>query len=701
VRATKSDASISPDASIGPNTSYRPDIDGLRAVAILSVVLYHSGLPWVTGGFTGVDIFFVISGYLIGGHIYAELRGGQFSYARFYQRRAKRILPAFYAVLIFILGSAVVFLSPSEAARLGRSAFAAMLSGSNIVFWHSANYFDTRSELNPLLMTWSLGVEEQFYAIVPLLMVLIARVRRTATLPAILAVSALSFLFSWIALGSFPALVFYMLPARAWELGVGMALAVTGLNRSRESLPGAVREGCGFAGLALMVAPFFLLNSTIAFPGPAAVPSVLGAALSIAAPTSWINRRALSLAPLVFVGKISYSWYLWHWPLLAFLHIVYGGALPAAIAILAIAASLAAAVLSYYLVEQPFRRSRLGPARLLTRYAIASACLLAACSAIWLSRGFPQRFPSLAGMESAGSQLSSDSCLADDGGDRPILSELCFESSAARPEMALWGDSHAAALAPGMRSLAHAQGYGFAELAKASCPPTLGATHYVPRHPHLAAECQRYNSSVADLLRNDPRIRIVVLNGAWAGYLHHGWQDGWLISDLAPQNQIPPPETARALLAQSLAARIQSLQSAGKQVIVLDDIPTFDFEPSWRIDTAAIPARHALVTWLRVKDASDPGYDTSGYGAPGDGAVAAEATLVLQQTIAGLPGAALVHLRPSLCNPATQCVYRDGSRLLYVDNNHLSHDGASYALRNFHLPLVAGTPETAGPESRQ
>jgi peptidoglycan/LPS O-acetylase OafA/YrhL len=302
--------------------SYRPDIDGLRAIAILSVVLNHAGIPLVTGGFTGVDIFFVISGYLIGGHIYAELRAGEFGFLRFYQRRAKRILPVFFAVLIFVLAAAVALLSPADLAKLARSAFAAALSGSNIVFWHGANYFDTRSELNPLLMTWSLGVEEQFYAVIPLLMVLLGRIRRASTLPAILALSALSFLLSWSVLGSYPALVFYMLPARAWELGIGVALAIAELDPKRGLVPAAARQVLSFAGLALMGFPLFLLNSTSAFPGPAAVPSVLGAALAIAAPESWINRRMLSLAPLVFIGKVSYSWYLWHWPLLAFLHIL-------------------------------------------------------------------------------------------------------------------------------------------------------------------------------------------------------------------------------------------------------------------------------------------------------------------------------------------------------------------------------------------
>ena len=175
---------------------YRPDIDGLRAIAILSVVLFHSGLIRLSGGFTGVDIFFVISGYLIGGHIRLELRTGTFSYRRFYQRRAKRILPVLYAVIVFTLGAGLLLLSPRDLEPLGRSAVAATLSVSNILFWRTANYFAGSSDRNPLLMTWSLGVEEQFYLAVPLLMAAIARWRSRWLLPAIAAVSLGSIAFA-------------------------------------------------------------------------------------------------------------------------------------------------------------------------------------------------------------------------------------------------------------------------------------------------------------------------------------------------------------------------------------------------------------------------------------------------------------------------------------------------------------------------
>ena len=384
---------MSTSKSVLPDQSYRPDIDGLRAIAILSVVLYHAGAPLITGGYTGVDIFFVISGYLIGGHIFSELRAGNFSYLRFYQRRVKRILPAFYVVLAFAMLAALLLLTPSETKEFGRSAFAATLSASNILFWRITNYFNPTNELNPLLMTWSLGVEEQFYAVIPLLMVLLARIRRGWLMPAIFAICTVSFLFAWLELPKHSIFVFYMLPSRAWELGVGVALAVIESNRKRAALSGPLAQAASVTGIVLMLAPVFLFTKATPFPGAAALPSVLGAALVVAAPLSWMNRRLLSLRPLTFVGRVSYSWYLWHWPLLAFAHILYGDNLPAVASVLAVAAAFAAAVLSYYLVEQPLRKSRRAPAPLLLRYAAVSLAILAACAFVWRSQGVPQRFP--------------------------------------------------------------------------------------------------------------------------------------------------------------------------------------------------------------------------------------------------------------------------------------------------------------------
>lgn len=712
MRAVNSNPSGGLDRPGSSERAYRPDIDGLRALAILGVVLYHAGVRGVSGGFTGVDIFFVISGYLIGGHIYAELCAGCFSYLNFYRRRAKRILPAYFAVLAFILLAALVLLSPLEAAQTARSAFAATLSASNVLFWATANYFAAKTELNPVLMTWSLGVEEQFYAVIPLLMVLLARIRRNWLLPAVLATCALSFVFAWSLLGRYPMMVFYTLPARAWELGAGVALAAAELNRKSRLLScsgaptqapshpsgknrdaarvehpshsthreKALVELVSLAGLAMMLAPVFLLTPATPFPGPAALPSVLGTAMLIAAPASWINRRLLSLRSLVFIGKVSYSWYLWHWPLLALVRILYDGTPPQVASLLTIAAALAVAAFSYYLIEQPFRRSTRPPIPLLLRYAAVSLVLLAACAIIWLSHGLPRRFPALAKMESTGEALKADPCLAGET-DRPNLTPACYDVSAARPSVALWGDSHAAALAPALRTAANAQGYGFVELGKNSCTPLTGATHYIPRLPRLAEECLRFNRTALGLLQGDRRIQVVILAAAWAAPLYRTWMDGWLSADLAREPQVPSPEATRRLYLESLSASIRALEDAGKQVIVLEDTPNFDFDPMLKVRTARIPARRALTRWLGIQGDPDPGIALPA----GDASIAASVS-VLEESAAHLPGVALLDPKPTLCQSSAQCAYRDAESLLFIDSSHLSPDGARRALRNLQLP---------------
>ena len=388
----------------GPtDRSYRPDIDGLRAIAILSVVLYHAGVPSVSGGFTGVDIFFVISGYLIGGHIFSEIRSGTFSFSRFYQRRAKRILPAFYAMLAFTIAASLLLLSPAENHFFALSAFSATLSVSNIFFLrYLEDYFRAATNFHPLLMTWSLGVEEQFYAIIPLLMVLLTRIRRGLLTPSILVVCILSFLLAWRQVGMSPSNAFYLLPGRAWELGIGVLLAVMQQRRKLQSFSAPLTHLLSLAGIVLMLAPIILLNTKMPFPGPAALPSVLGAAMVIAVPASWVNRGLLSLPPLVFIGRVSYSWYLWHWPILAYLRIATDDKLTPAAAAIAVIASLAIAILSYYFIEQPFRRLTRAPGPLLIRYAFASTLLLTICGSIWLTYNIPhflQRFSGLAEIE--------------------------------------------------------------------------------------------------------------------------------------------------------------------------------------------------------------------------------------------------------------------------------------------------------------
>jgi peptidoglycan/LPS O-acetylase OafA/YrhL len=660
-------------------SNYRPDIDGVRAVAILSVVLYHSGLPLISGGFTGVDIFFVISGYLIGGHIFSELCSGTFSFLSFYKRRAKRILPAFYFMMVFAFLSALVLLSPLEAYKFAKWAIASMLSVSNIFFSQGLPYFAASSEFNPLLMTWSLGVEEQFYAVIPLGVILFTRKRRGLLLPAILFISVLSFVFACYELNNNPSRAFFSLLSRAWELGAGVLLATFELSRKRKLIPVRWIQAIGTVGLALMLVPIFLFTAATPFPGFAAVPTVLGTVMVIAASNCWINRWLLSFAPLVFIGRISYSWYLWHWPLLAFLRITAAGKLPHSVIVFSIVASFAAAVFSYYIVEQPFRRSSRASGPLLMRYATVSLAFVGVFSILYISHGFPKRYPVLSQNEAKIITDLQVPCMADYDVGKPDLSSRCYSISDLRPSVVLWGDSHSGVLAEVLRQDANSQGYNFIQMSKSACLPLKDAAIFDRKHPLLASKCIDFNNEVLNLIAADRRIRIVIMAGHWEAPFIVGTENQ-LIPDLAYEQEIPPEESARRTFIGSLSASIQSLQRDGKRVIVFDDVPNFDFDPLSRFRTANIPARHMMAVSFRL-DTGDRGVST-----PGFVSASSISSDLLDQIHKRISGVELINLKSMLCNSQNLCVYMDDNRLLYRDGVHLTATGARYALRNFRFP---------------
>lgn len=653
---------------------YRPDIDGLRAIAILSVLLYHAGVPWLPGGFTGVDIFFVISGYLIGGHIYSEIREGQFSFARFYQRRIKRILPAFYVVLCFTLVTGLFLLSPVELVDCSKSAIAAMLSASNVYFLRYSNYFQQSSELNPLLMTWSLAVEEQFYLVIPLLMLAAAKMRRGALLPTILAACALSFWFSRYQVLAAPDKAFYLLPSRAWELGIGVAWAVGEAMLDRAIVGVRWAQVASLFGMAAMMAPICLLRNTMPFPGPSALASVLGTALVIGCPSSWINRKILSMSGLVFIGRISYSWYLWHWPLMAFLRLASGGPLPPSAAAIAVALSFALAVLSYFLIEQPFRKSRLAPPRLFLRYAGVAAGLLVVLDLVWKTHGLPARFPDLNQEQAA----RNSNCIADYGQSTPDLSAHCYGASDS-PAVALWGDSHSAALAPALRAEVESRGDHFIEFSKSSCLPLLDVAKYVPQHPTVVEECVEFNRIVMRTIVADSKIHMVILAGRWADPFLDGDIEPLLTASHSKENRLPQSDESR-VFTDALTKEIGALQSAGKHVVVVIDVPNFDFDPLVSLRTTHIPARRVISSWM-VQGNDLPGKARASFV---DAVARSDEAL---ETIHGrFQNVELIDLRPMLCDAGGMCAYMHGGRLLYSDGQHLTPDGAFYALRGLSLP---------------
>jgi peptidoglycan/LPS O-acetylase OafA/YrhL len=426
---------------------YRTDIDGLRTIAVGLVLLFHAHLG-VSGGFIGVDVFFVISGFLITRTILDAHEHGRYSILAFYDHRARRILPALVPPLVVTTIAAAFLMLPTDFSAYGQSLAATALFSSNIWFWHSAGYFDTTSATNPLLHTWSLGVEEQFYIFFPLLMTLLFRAAMRWRVAVIGGIAIVSFVLSCAMLERAPEFTFYQLPTRAWELMVGSLISFRGLPQPKP----IVAQLCSLAGLVAIMASALTLTETSPFPGAAALPAVIGAAFIIyaglgGAPTA--VGRLLSTPPFRFIGLISYSLYLWHWPLLVFYSYVTGRSPDGAIAAGILAAAVAIAAVSYKFVEQPWRRR--SPHIAVAVAPIAGlAAMMAVCAiglACYRGHGFPQRLsPEVRRIAAVAESRPSFACQVKGPGDVD-KDRLCrIGDKSVEPHWLLWGDSHGWAL---------------------------------------------------------------------------------------------------------------------------------------------------------------------------------------------------------------------------------------------------------------
>lgn len=357
--------------------NYRAEIDGLRAVAVLSVMLFHAGVPFFQGGFVGVDVFFVISGYLITGIIAGELQRGTFSLAHFYERRVRRIVPALVVVTTVSFLLAFWLLLPSEMAPFARSVFSVFTVSSNILFKKETGYFDSDAELKPLLHTWSLSVEEQYYILYPFLLIVVFRFARGYLLPVLAALLVASFACSQYWVATQPAAAFFLLQSRAWELLVGALLA---LNMPRPAVDAVLSRHApwlSLAGVAALAWAIFAFSEQTPFPGGSALLPTLGAAALIAGARAgtpvW---RCLAWQPLVFVGLLSYSAYLWHQPVLAFARIHFDSELALSLRLGLLGLAFALAYLSWRFVEKPFRKASSISRRTVWWLAAVSAALL-------------------------------------------------------------------------------------------------------------------------------------------------------------------------------------------------------------------------------------------------------------------------------------------------------------------------------------
>lgn len=647
----------------GRAAGYRPEIDGLRAVAILPVVLFHAAVPGFAGGYVGVDVFFVISGYLITSLIQRELDRGEFSFIRFWERRARRILPALTVVVMCSLAAGWFILIPPDLERLGAAALAQALFASNILFWRETGYFNPDAETKPLLHTWSLSVEEQFYLCFPLVLFLLASLGWLTRARIIAAGLLASLLLSIYGAAAHPAATFYLLPTRAWELLLGALLAVSpGLLRLHASaLPRG--EILSWLGLTAIAAAVFSFTAETPFPGLAALLPCLGTAAVIRSNEERLTSlgRLLATAPLVQLGLISYSLYLWHWPLIVFASYASFDALaPLEIGAI-IASSVALAWLSWRFVENPVRRRIVLRTR--PRLAVAAGSGLLLTGAIGLSAaasgGFPSRLPPEALHYAEGADdfaFRADEChmtAAELTG--PV--ELCRLGTAAggeRPALLVWGDSHAAALLPILNQMSADYSVPAVFTSYSGCPPL----QVVFSRGMQNDDCPDFNRTVLDFAI-EHGVRHVLLIGNWTLYTD-GEENGdvkWLI--IGEQLESTPPEDAHAVFKRHFIASIDLLLAHGFTVWIVEQVPLQPFDPPRRLTQAALYG-------------GDPG----ALGRPVSEHAARQAFVnSVFESVAG-PQVRLIDPTPLLCGEDGLCAAARDGRSLYRDEHHLSRFGA-------------------------
>jgi peptidoglycan/LPS O-acetylase OafA/YrhL len=497
--------------SPSPPDRYRPDIDGLRAIAVILVVNFHAFPDAMPGGFIGVDVFFVISGFLITGIIARELNSGRFSLLGFYDRRVRRIFPALIVVLAAALVLGWLWMLPSAYSKLSADVFASAAFAANIALLLQSGYFDVESAKKPLLHLWSLGIEEQFYLVWPLILLLAARLRLNLLWVA-LSLGLSSFVLNVALIGTNPAATFYLPFTRAFELLAGAALACTWGQFSQNGTASNWRAG---AGILLIATAAAVLDVHSAFPGWWALLPVVGAALLLSAPAAWACRHWLASPPMVWIGQISYPLYLWHWPLLVFFAIIKFEPLTLIERELIVLLSALLAWATYRFIERPFRFGRPIPIKAL---GLCAGMVLVGVGGgvVVAGRGFESRLPAeiraMTDVPEQTSQWRVHRCLLDLSHETTFAGD-CVDQNR-KPRLLLWGDSTAAALMPGLRKAQESHDFGIAQFTLTSCIPAINAD--IAGVPN----CRAANDKVLELARQ-LQPDIVLLHGTWEKHLDH------------------------------------------------------------------------------------------------------------------------------------------------------------------------------------
>jgi len=530
---------------------YRPEIDGLRALAVLPVLLFHAGFQFFQGGFVGVDIFFVISGYLIANIIINELSIERFSLLTFYERRARRILPALFCVMFFSIPFAWLWLVPYNLNNFGQSLISVTFFLSNVLFWWEGGYFDTAAELKPLLHTWSLAIEEQFYVLFPIFLIVFWRFGKSKIIITLSFVFLGSLLFAEWGSRNMPSASFYLLPMRGWELLLGVFTAFY-LKYNIVPQQSYINNFLSLFGVAIIFFAILSFNETTPFPSLISLLPTLGVVLIIVFATKdTLTNKFLSSKPLVSIGLISYSLYLWHQPILVFARHQLNDELSILLKIILLISVFPLSFLTWKYIEKPFRDKELISRRKIFVFSLSGLLFFTGMGlmAIKFNEAFtkvnPQILNGNVGQEDFFSAMNQNFLKCE---DKFILAKAeifdsqhrCYQSLAGKPKVALFGDSHAEHLFVGLAN-------------------NLKSNLISPNISGDAFKGEEKFDDYIDYLKNNNDIDTIIYSAFWA----------YRYKDLGPE-----------MLYMKVEETIDEFESSGKKIIIITDIPYYHIDAS-------------------------------------------------------------------------------------------------------------------------
>ncbi|QAU33082.1 acyltransferase family protein [Janthinobacterium sp. 17J80-10] len=676
-------SNINPDSAL-THPAYRPDIDGLRAIAVLSVVGFHAFPKIFTGGFIGVDIFFVISGFLISTIIFGSLNRNSFSFVDFYSRRIKRIFPALLLLLTVSLGVGWFVLLPDEYAQLGKHAAAGSGFVSNFVLLAESGYFDNAAELKPLLHLWSLGIEEQFYIVWPLILWW-AWKKQFNLLKIAVVVALLSFALNIGSISGNAIKAFYSPLTRFWELLAGSVLAYMALvgNSADASIrrkflyflpgylkPDPVVQTCiqkphnvrALLGAGLVLAGFIFINKERAFPGWWALLPVAGSVMLISAgERSWINRVILSRRPLVWVGLISFPLYLWHWPLLSFARIVEGETPSRPIRVAAVVIAIVLGWLTYRFVEKPLRFGKGGQYK---TFALLILMALVGIAGYGLHRqaGMPSRAfaPQLdAYLKSIAVPEKSAECFEIPFAFEKRDNWFCrLGAKGAAPKIFAYGDSHALSLVPALDKLGTEANIQIQFTGNSGCPPLLGIQSMRGAEWAKKYNCQKLNSRIFEHVKNS-RIDTVLLVARWTYYTGSVTRPNEFNPVSMNESEESTVVFSKASFEHGLQETIAKYRSIGVKVFLVEDNPQQIYDPKDSLKKYRRPS-DTLINRLSVSKTEHVNNQQS-----------------VSKLLKSFEGEMVktINFDDLLCTDEICPLVKDG-QFLYSDDDHLSVTGA-------------------------